>query len=286
MNSAVRSTLKRIVPLKFRLWRYTLYRKLRYLPDVVYNLGEGLECPFCGWHFRRFLPAGFDHPVLSEKRVIGAKPLLNAICPRCKSNARERLIYLYIRDRTALLSDHARLLHVAPEPQLQDVFARSPLLHYFTSDLEAPNTMFRMDLMQLPHPDGIFDVVICSHVLEHVPDDRQGMRELFRVLKPGGWAMLQVPIALALKHTYENPAITDEEGRIREFGQRDHVRLYAMDYLDRLKTAGFSVRTFTTAKEFGEAFCGKYGLDQTEDLYICSKPVTEEGKPPIYCQGK
>jgi SAM-dependent methyltransferase len=272
-QARLKSVIRGIVPLKYRLWRYTLYEKLKYVPSVVYNLGEGVECPFCGWHFRRFLPAGFHYPVLIEKRVIGAGPLLNAICPRCKSNARERLIYLYIRERTTLLSDHARLLHVAPEPQLQKVFAGTPSLHYFTSDLAAPNTMFRMDLMQLPHTDDLFDVVVCSHVLEHVADDLKGMRELCRVLKPGGWAILQVPIALALDHTYENLAITDEEGRIREFGQRDHVRLYAMDYLDRLKTAGFSVRTFTTAKEFGEAFCWKYGLDQTEDLYICSKPA-------------
>ena len=278
-QTALKSAFKRIVPLKYRLWRYMLYEKLEYLPNVVYNLGDRVECPFCGWHFRRFMPAGFNYPVLIEKRVIGAGPQLNAICPRCKSNARERLIYLYIRERTALLSDHVRLLHVAPEPQLQKVFARRSSLRYFTSDLEAPHAMLRMDLMRLPHPDDIFDVVICSHVLEHIPDDRQGMRELFRVLKPGGWAILQVPIALALEHTYENPAITDEEGRIREFGQRDHVRLYAMDYLDRLKAAGFSVRTFTTKKEFGETFCGKYGLDQTEDLYICSKPAREPAQP-------
>jgi SAM-dependent methyltransferase len=245
------------------------------LPNLVSRLGKGVECPFCAWHFRSFIPAGFDYPVLSKNRVIGAGPRANDICPRCNSNARERLIYLYIRERTTVLSDRLTLLHVAPEPQLQKILARIPSLRYVTSDLEAPNTMLRADLMELPLPDSVFDALICSHVLEHVADDRKGMRELLRVLKPGGWAILQVPIALALERTYENPAITDEQGRIREFGQRDHVRLHGLDYFDRLKAAGFSVWTFKTASEFGQPYCSRYGLESSEDLYICSRPTTE-----------
>jgi SAM-dependent methyltransferase len=277
----IRSTLKKIIPVKYRMLRYVLSEKVRYYPDLIYNLGSGLECPFCHWRFRRFIPSGFDYPVLVEKKVIGAVWRPNVICPRCKSNSRERLLYLYLKHRTTLLSGNAALLHVAPEPQLQRLLLSLRQLRYISTDLsDVPNAtiMIRADITRIPFPDNTFDVILCSHVLEHIPDDRQAMRELLRVLKRGGWAILQVPIALALRETYENPAITDEEQRIREFGQRDHVRLYAMDYLDRLKAIGFSVSIFNNVKEFGADLSRLYGLDAAEDLYICSKAMDQLGR--------
>src|SRR5262245_50864981 len=209
-SSKLKLMIKSIVPLKYRTLRYTVYRRLRYYPDIISNLCQILECPFCRWHFRRFLPTVLQHPVIMEKQVIGFGPRLNAICPRCHSNARERLMYFYLRDRTRLFTDNLSLLHIAPEPQLQNVLANTSTLDYFTADLDAPNVMMKLDLMQLPFYCSQFDVIICSHVLEHIPDDRKGMRELFRVLRPGGWALLQVPIAMALEDTHEDPTILDE----------------------------------------------------------------------------
>jgi SAM-dependent methyltransferase len=268
--------LKRLVPVGWRLMRYTAYQKLRYYPDLVLSLGRGLNCPFCGWHFRRFLSAGLNHPVLLEKRVIGTGFRRNVLCPRCKSNPRERLMYLYLRNRTILLSESLTVLHVAPEPQLQRALLRCPRLRYLSTDYaDVPNCSIRVrtDLQRLAYHNDVFDVVICSHVLEHVADDRAAMREILRVLKPGGWSILQVPIALALEKTYEDPTVVDENERVRHFGQRDHVRLYAADYADRLRDSGFSVEMFSGFKEFGEAACNKHGLNAHEDLYICSKPA-------------
>jgi len=126
-------------------------------------------------------------------------------------------MYLYIREKTNALSERLKLLQVAPEPQLQKVLSTCSSLKYLSTDIDSSQVMVKVDITRMPLPNDEFDVILCSHDLEHVLDDRQGMRELFRILKPGGWAMLQVPIALALEKTFENPAITDEQGRIREF---------------------------------------------------------------------
>ncbi len=273
---SLKSFLERIIPARYRLIRYTLYQKLKYYPNLMGSPGRGVECPFCYWQFRKVLPGGFDYPVLVEKQVIGAGPRLNAICPRCNSNARERLIYLYVKHRTTLLSETVRILHVAPEPELQRVFLRCALLQYFSADLEPiPNAILalKMDLMRMPFPVNTFDVIICSHVLEHIVDDQQGMRELFRVLKVGGWAILQAPIALSLQTTYENPALTNEQDRIREFGQRDHLRLYALDYLDRLKCAGFTVRIFSRAKSLARSCVEDMRLMKSRIFIFVQKPL-------------
>src|ERR1041384_6695872 len=113
MTSTLKTFAKQLVPERYRLLRYELYEKLRYYPELLLSLGDGLECMFCGGHFRRFLPAGFDYEVLMERRVIGASYHANDLCPRCKSNARERLVYLYLKNETSLFNESAvRLLHM------------------------------------------------------------------------------------------------------------------------------------------------------------------------------
>ena len=253
MVAKIKSWAKELVPERYRLLRYELFEKLRYYPELVFSLGSRLECPFCHWHFRRFRPAGFDYPVLKEKRVVGASYHLDDVCPRCLSNARERLAYLYLKTRTELFTEPLRLLHVAPEPNIARVLSAQPNLRYVTADLFEPNVMTRLDVMSLPFADNTFDAVICNHVLEHVSDDRVAMTEFHRVLKPAGWALLQVPIALALDKTIEDPAAKTEADRIRLFGQSDHVRLYnAADYVERLQTTGFCVSVENYASELAK----------------------------------
>jgi SAM-dependent methyltransferase len=258
-----------LVPKRYRLLRYELFEKLRYYPELVFSLGSKLECPFCHWHFRRFRPAGFDYPVLIEKQVVGASYHLDDVCPRCQSNARERLVYLYLKSRTDLTSESLRLLHVAPEPNIAREFSTQINLKYVTADLFEPNVMTRFDVMNLPFADGTFDAVICNHVLEHVSDDRLALAELHRVLRPGGWALLQVPIALALERTIEDSAAKTDADRIRLFGQSDHVRLYnAVDYVERLQAAGFSVSVINYASELGEGATLKYALVPQEQIFV------------------
>ena len=270
--TGIRSLVKQLVPERVRMLRYSLYEKARYYPVIVFSLGNRLECPFCGWHFRRFRPAGFHYPVIIEKQVIGGHWHEDNVCPRCMSNARERLAYLYLKDRTSLFQNPARLLHIAPEPQLSNVFKRSPNLKYVSADLFEPGVMSRFDIQKTPFADETFDVVICNHVMEHVSDDSVAMAEVYRILKPGGWAMLQVPIALKLDRTIEDPTATTDEQRIERFGQEDHVRLYSRpDYLARLQAAGFSVTAESYPVALGSDKVQRFGLVQEEEIFLCYK---------------
>jgi SAM-dependent methyltransferase len=132
--------------------------------------------------------------------------------------------------------------------------------------------MVRSDIMALPHRDKSFDVILCNHVLEHVADDGQAVKELHRVLKPGGWGILQVPIALALGHTIEDPTASSDDERIRMFGQRDHVRLFAAaDYPSRLRAGGFTVSVCDYPRTLGEIATRRYGLIPEEEIYVVSR---------------
>jgi len=145
-------------------------------------------------------------------------------------------------------------------------------IEYISADLFDPSAMMPADLLDMPFRDGWFDAVICNHVLEHVDNDRQGMREIHRVLKKGGWAILQVPIALKLKQTIEDPSVRDEQERIRRFGQRDHVRMYSpLDYPERLRECGYEVSVAQYAAQLGERAIAKYALTAEEIVYFCRK---------------
>jgi SAM-dependent methyltransferase len=273
MAATLKSLVRKLIPQRYRLLRYELYERGRYYPELIFSLGNRLQCPFCQWQFRRFRPAGFDYPVLNEKRVVGASYHPDVVCPRCLSNERERLLYLYLKNRTSLFTDRLRLLHIAPEPNLKKVLQSCPGIQYISADLADPLAMMNMDITRVPFRGDVFDVIICNHVLEHVPDDRLAMSELHRVLRPGGWAILQVPIALALDDTFEDATATTEAERIRLFGQRDHVRLYASaDYTARLQSVGFSINICSYADELGEEAIRRYSLVRDEKIYICAKP--------------
>lgn len=264
--------VKQLVPKRLRLLRYSLVEKARYYPELVFNLGNRLECPFCGWHFRHFLPAGFHHQVLIEKQVIGGLWHRDNVCPRCKSNARERLAYLYLKDRTSLFEQPARVLHMAPEPQLAAVLKQSRNIRYISADLMGPGVMTHFDIQEMPFADETFDVVICNHVMEHVADDSVAMASIHRILKPRGWALLQVPIALKLDRTIEDPTAVTESQRIERFGQEDHVRLYTRaDYIQRLEAAGFTVNVENYPTTLGPEKVERFGLVQEEEVFLCSK---------------
>jgi SAM-dependent methyltransferase len=218
------------------------------------------------------LPGGLDVPVLAEKQVTGGGVRLNAICPRCHCRDRERLVFLYLVRKTDILEAPIRVLHIAPEKRLQQILAARPRITYVSADLNSPSAAIRLDIVNVPFRNMSFEAIICNHVLEHVPDDRRAMSELLRVLKPGGWAILQVPISQTLKQTEETPSLPSAEEREQRFGQHDHVRLYARDYRDRLQSTGFSVEVYGFEEEFGGAARRRYGLAKGEYVYICTRP--------------
>jgi SAM-dependent methyltransferase len=193
-----------------------------------------------------------------------------ALCPVCGALDRHRLIYLYFIHKTNLFcGDEKTMLHIAPESQLSRVFQDVDYIDYLSADLSSPSAMVKMDITNIDYPDCSFDVIYCSHVLEHVSDDSKAMRELHRVLKADGWAILQVPISG--ETTFEDPTVTSREMRERLFGQNDHLRQYGRDFADRLGTAGFHVSVDGFVRELSERQIIRLGLPRDEDIYFCTK---------------
>lgn len=239
-----------------------IQRRQQYAPAFwgvkrLRHRGSLRYCPCCDSNLSRFRPFGLI-------------PRPEALCPVCGSLERHRLMYLYLQAKTDLFDGrHKRMLHVAPEPQLSRLFSRRPAIEYLSADLQNPAAMVKMDVTDIQYPDESFDVIYCSHVLEHVLDDVTAMAEFYRVLKPGGWAVLQVPITA--ERTLEDPAVTSPEERERMFGQWDHVRRYGPDYKERLVAAGFLVEVDDFVRELGDTKILHYGLMANEDVYICRK---------------
>ncbi|MDX2212389.1 MAG: glycosyltransferase [Oculatellaceae cyanobacterium bins.114] len=205
----------------------------------------------------------------------------NVTCPHCASQPRHRALKLYLAERTNLYRDSLKVLHFAPESFLRGAIANLPNLDYITTDLMDPSVDINFDITQIPYDDNSFDVIFCSHVLEHVPNDRAAMQELFRILKPGGWAFLQVPIDIYREQSFDDPTITDPEERRRLYWQEDHVRLYGLDYKARLEQAGFTVKVEDYAKQLDPALVEKYGLDLSENLYFGVKPEENHSDSPF-----
>ena len=216
-----------------------------------------MECPCCGGRFRRWVV--LPEYVETERECYG-----------CGSYARHRLVWLYLTRETNLLTAPLRLLHVAPsDPMYAERLGRMPNVDYVSADLDDPAASEHWDITAIPHPDASFDAILCSHVLEHVRDDRRAMAELHRVLRPGGWAVIQSPVDWTRDATWEEE-VTDAEA---VFGQADHVRFYGRDYDDRLREAGFGVSVEPYVDRFSPAERARFGLDPVEPVHLCTKQM-------------
>jgi SAM-dependent methyltransferase len=209
--------------------------------------------------------------VLTEQHVVGGGKR-RAGCYNCGATDRERLVYTYLTDELRLFTTRdRRILHIAPEASLSRRLRKHNFQRYVCGDKFAPGYHYpkhvvNLDILQLQFADNSFDLIICNHVLEHVQDDHAAMRELLRVLRPGGHAILQVPFAKHAAKTYEDPSVTDPQRRVQLFGQSDHVRLYGGDYGERLKAAGFVLSFAHLAERYP-----RYALSADEPLFVCLK---------------
>lgn len=226
---------------------------------------------------RAFLrPHGADYCPLCDAPVgtfepFGVVPRTRARCPRCGALERDRAMWVYLTRHTDLLSPGTRhtVLHFAPERPIEARLAALPHLDYVRADLGPSRAAVRMDVTAIPCPDRSFDVVLASHVLEHVADDRRAMGELIRVLKPTGWVLVVVPLHDG--PTDEDPTVTDPDTRTRRFGQHDHVRVYGPDVADRLKQAGFEVARTTGADLADAEEARRMGLRRNDVLFVCRR---------------
>lgn len=228
----------------------------RRLARLVYR-GSGVSCPCCGREFRSFAP--------DWNRS-------NAICPGCGAHERHRSLCLYLEQRTELGQRSMSLLHFAPEFALATRLRQIPDLEYVTTDLDPSVGELTLDITQLALEDESFDAIICSHVLEHVEDDRSAMRELHRVLRPGGWALVLVPLDLNRETTYEDSSIKTPDERREAFWQEDHVRLYSLDIADRLREAGLEVTTEYFADHLPPGDAERFGLSGPDIIFRCIRP--------------
>lgn len=220
--------------------------------------GNRVECPICHGKFRKFLPYGNQ----------GAD---NRLCPKCLSLERHRLMWLYLTNYTPFFTSKLKVLHIAPEQPFIKRFKKMDNLDYQTADLVSPIADLHFDIMNIPLEDNLYDVIFCNHVLEHVDDDLVAMKEFYRIMKKGGWAILQVPIDHNLMDTYEDASITDPKEREKIFGQYDHVRKHGSDYPQRLEKAGFMVEYFDIKEHLTPDLMERYRLDKNEILYVVIK---------------
>jgi SAM-dependent methyltransferase len=225
-------------------------------------------CPICNLKFNEFEP-------------FGIVPRKNARCPNCGALERHRLLWKYLYEKTDLFytEKKIRLLHFAPEKAFYDIFSVNQNIEYNPCDLfpESYNKYYgkikvkKVDIIDIPFEENYFDIILCNHVLEHIPNDLLAMSELYRVMKKGAWAILQVPIDYNREITYEDFSITTPEGKEKAFGQNDHVRCYGRDYKDRLGRVGFRVNEDNFIKSFTPENLFRYGLMGSELIYCCKK---------------
>ena len=227
----------------------------------IFYIGNKVECPVCNSHYRQFLPYG---------RNTSSRD--NALCPHCLSLERHRLMGLYLKRKTNFFSADLKVLHVAPEYCFIDRFEHMKNLDYITADIESPLAKVKMDIHDIPFPDNTFDVAFCNHVMEHVDDYIRAMSELHRVLKPGGWALIQSPQDMKYEVTYEDPTITDPKEREIHFLQNDHLRLFGRNYGRELEKGGFTVTEDRfVMDELTPEEVKKYSLPSQEIVYFCQK---------------
>ncbi len=231
----------------------------KFFAPVLYK-GDKVTCPVCERNFSKFLSYGSD---VAHRE--------NVLCPYDLTLERHRLMWLYLKNESDFFTANLDVLHIAPEQCFYHRFRAQKNIKYLTGDLVSPLADMHFDLHQIPLEDNRFDVVFCNHVLEHVDDAMQCMKELFRVMKVGGWAIMQVPQDFSRETTYEDKSITSPEEREKHFWQKDHVRLFGKDYPDWLRKAGFEVQEFNPNTEFSEEFIERNRLMKSEILYIARK---------------
>lgn len=223
--------------------------------------GNTFTDPIDGKSFSSFLPYGYG------------KQRNNVLSPSTLSLERHRLLWLYLKNETDFFNntESKKVLHFAPEQCFYKRFRKQNNIEYTTTDLLSPLADVKADICNLPFKDNSYDIIFCNHVLEHIPDDTKAMQELYRVLKPKGMAILQIPQELARKTTYEDNSITDKAERAKIFGQYDHVRVYGRDYFNKLRSVGFTVEEIDYTATLSGKEVNEYCLAKAEILPVCFK---------------
>lgn len=244
--------------------------------DLFDYRGLELECEICNSKVERFLPFGYkehntDHTV--EYNIIGSDTE-NFSCPNCYSHDRERHIFKFF-DKLDMWDKNIidkKILHIAPERHIQEKIRQMNTEEYICGDLyPTSDTIVRVDITDIQYNDNYFDFILCNHVLEHVPNDIKAIKELYRVLKSGGYAILQTPYSQMISNSFENIEINTKELRRKYYGQSDHVRIYGQDLFEKIKLAGFKLKIVKSEELFNSEEARIYGFNNKEDLILVFK---------------
>lgn len=226
---------------------------------ALWYRGTQFEDPIDGKTYRSFLPYGYENP------------RENVLAPGTLSLERHRLLWLYLKNETPFFTENLKVLHFAPEQAFYKRFRNLKNLDYTTTDLNSPLADVKADICNLPFEDSSFDFILCNHVLEHIPDDTKAMQELYRILKPGGTGIFQIPQDLTRATTFEDNSITDPKERATIFGQYDHVRVYGRDYFEKLRTTGFQVDEVDYTKTLPNERLERFRLAKGELIPVVKK---------------
>ncbi len=224
-----------------------------------YLKGDKFIDPIDGKKFRKLLPYGYKN-----QRE-------NALSPSTLSLERHRLMWLFLQQETNFFTAPKKVLHMAPEQCFLSIFKKQKNINYTTADLYSPIADVKADICNLPFKDNSFDVIFCNHVLEHIKDDTKAMQELYRVLRPKGMGIFQVPQDLNRRTTFEDNTITDKKERTKIFGQYDHIRVYGQDYFNKLRSVGFTVNEVDYTQKITPKLLEQYCLIKGEILPVCYK---------------
>jgi predicted SAM-dependent methyltransferase len=231
-------------------------------PILAYLLkGAAFTDPIDGKSFKMFLPYGYGN----QRN--------NVLSPSTLSLERHRLLWLYLTNETDFFTSivNKKVLHFAPEQAFYKLFRNQKNIEYTTTDLFSPLADVKADICNLPFEDNSYDIIFCNHVLEHISDDTKAMLELYRVLKPGGMGIFQIPQDLIREITFSDDSITNQKERAAIFGQYDHVRIYGRDYFNKLRSIGFKVVEEDYTNKIAPELVEKYCLAKGEIIPVCFK---------------
>lgn len=254
--------MKKLFKLLLNLIPRPLLIRLSYVvrPVLAFFLkGSNYTDPIDGKSFKTFLPYGYGN----QRN--------NVLSPSTLSLERHRLLWLYLKNETNFFTTPLKVLHFAPEQAFYKRFKQLKNIDYTTTDLNSPLADVKADICNLPFEANSFDVILCNHVLEHIPDDTKAMQELYRILKVGGWGIFQIPQDLSRENTFEDNSITDKKERARIFGQYDHVRIYGRDYFDKLRRIGFTVNEVNYTATLSAKDVERYALAKGELIPVVRK---------------
>ena len=250
--------MKWILKILPRPWLIALSIRFRPLLKIFFR-GSRFIDPIDGSGYRKFLSYGYQ----SLRK--------NALCPGTLSLERHRLLWLYLQRETQLLDEQLTVLHVAPEQVFYDIFKNYKHWDYTTTDLHSPLAQVKADICSLPFDDNTYDLILCNHVLEHIPDDQKAIKELYRVLKKGGTLIAQVPLEESRAKSFEDATVIDPKERAALFGQYDHVRIYGKDFYKRLEKSGFKVQAIDLLDQLSPEEITTYALPRDEKIPVAKK---------------